>query len=97
MCTTIKLRLKKHQSKKSSRNKYDTAKLENENYLKAFTLSLKNRYQVLENNTPAKEDAHEQSHICRQLFVGHVVALAPMRKKETLHRMINFFITLPSS
>ena len=26
--------------------------------------------------------AHEQSHIRRQLFVDHVVAFAPMRKKE---------------
>ena len=31
---------------------------------------------------------HKQNHICRQLFVGHVMAFAPMRKKEKFHRMI---------
>ena len=59
MCTTIKLRLKKHQSKKSSRNKYDTAKLENEDYFKSFTISLNKRYQVLENRRPTKEENEE--------------------------------------
>ena len=57
--TTIKLRLKKHQSKKSSRVKYDTAKLENQDYLKAFTISLKKKYQVLGNRAPAKENNEE--------------------------------------
>ena len=28
------------------------------------------------------------SHICRQLFVGHVVALQSLRKKENFYRMI---------
>ena len=38
--------------------------------------------------------AHEQSHIFRQLFVGHVVALAPMRKKENFHRMIKLIMII---
>ena len=60
MCTTITLRFKKkHQSRKRSRVKSDTAKLENEDYLKAFTISLKKKNQVLENRTPAKEDNEE--------------------------------------
>ena len=49
VCTTIRLRLKrKPKEKKSARVKYDTAKLRNENILKTFTISLRNRYQVLE-------------------------------------------------
>ena len=50
---------KKHQSKKSSRVKYDTAKLENEDYFKSFTISLNKRYQVLENRRPTKEENEE--------------------------------------
>ena len=37
--------------------------------------------------------AHEQSHICKQLSVGHVMALAPIIKRENFHRLINFFIS----
>ena len=49
VCTTIKLRLKrKPEEKKSVRVRYDTTKLRNESILKTFTISLRNRYQVLE-------------------------------------------------
>ena len=32
--------------------------------------------------------AHEQTIICRQLFVGHVVGSRPMKRKKDLLRMI---------
>ena len=32
--------------------------------------------------------AHEQTIICRQLFVGHVVGSRPMKRKKNLLRMI---------
>ena len=49
VCTTIKLRLKnKPKENKNTRVKYDTAKLKNENILKTFAITLRNRYEVLE-------------------------------------------------
>ncbi|CAJ1053313.1 putative craniofacial development protein 2-like [Xyrichtys novacula] len=49
VCTTIKLRLKKrHKERKSTRIKYDTAKLKNQIILKTFAIHLRNRYHILE-------------------------------------------------
>ena len=38
--------------------------------------------------TQLDDIAHEQTIICRQLFLGHVVDSRPMKKKTNLHRMI---------
>ena len=38
-------------------------------------------------------NAHEYTIICRQLFAGHVVDSRPMKRKNTIHRMIVLFIT----
>lgn len=57
VCTMVKLRLRKQpKEKKSTRVKYDTAKLNNEDILKSFTISLRNRYQVLEDEGPGVEE-----------------------------------------
>ena len=38
--------------------------------------------------TQLDDIAHEQTIICRQLFLGLVVDSRPMKKKTNLHRMI---------
>ena len=53
VCTTVKLRLRRMPMvKKCTRTKYDTAKLKNEDILKTFSITLRNRYQVLEDEAP---------------------------------------------
>ena len=37
---------------------------------------------------------HEQTIICRQLFVGHVVGSRPMERKKAMRRMITFVVGL---
>ena len=57
VCTTAKLRLRSQpKEKKGIRVKYDTTKLKNENILKTFSVALKNRYRVLEDEGLAVED-----------------------------------------
>ncbi len=43
--------------------------------------------------------AHEQTIICKQLFVDHVVGSWPMKRKDKMHRMImiNICSTVPST
>ena len=56
VCTTIKLRLRKQPNKTQSvRVKYDTAKLKNEDTRRTFPITLRNRYQVLEDEWPEVE------------------------------------------
>ena len=40
--------------------------------------------------------AHEQTIICRQLFVGHVVGSRPMKRKTNLFRMTIMFVPTKS-
>lgn len=59
VCTEIQLILKRQQSKKFSRMKYNTEELEREDVLKALSITLRNRYDVLREKTPAVEDSDE--------------------------------------
>ncbi len=60
VCTTIKLRLKtKPREKKNTRVKYNTTRLKNEAILKTFTINLRNRLQVLEDEETGIEDNEE--------------------------------------
>ena len=43
---------------------------------------------IICSKTRLDSTAHEQSIICRQFFVGHVVGCWPMEGKKKLHRMI---------
>ena len=57
VCTTVKLRLRSQpKEKKGIRVKYDKTKLKNENILKTFSVALKNRYRVLEDEGLAVEE-----------------------------------------
>ena len=38
--------------------------------------------------TKLEDIAHEQTIICRQLFVGHVVGSRPMKSKKNSQQMI---------
>lgn len=60
MCTKIKLRLRKAWKEKvACEVKYNTAKLENEQLLKAFNITLHNRYQALVKEEPEVEEKEE--------------------------------------
>ena len=60
VCTKIQLRLRKAPKEKvECRVKYNTAKLENEQVLKAFNITLTNRYEALENKEPEVEKEEE--------------------------------------
>lgn len=60
VCTKIMLRLRKAPKEKiECRVKYNTAKLENEQVLKAFNITLSNRYGALENEEPEVEEEEE--------------------------------------
>ena len=57
---------------------------EREKYVFSFTHE---QYSIC-SQTQLDDIAHEQTIICRQLFLGHVVDSRPMKKKTNLHRMI---------
>ena len=55
----IQLRLKRHQGQTKFRNKFDTEKLENKDFLKTFSITLRNKYDLLEDETPVEEEGDE--------------------------------------
>ena len=57
VCTKIQLRLKRHQGQTKFRNKFDTEKLENKDFLKTFSITLRNKYDLIEDETPVEEGA----------------------------------------
>ena len=60
VCAKVKLRLQKQPNKPNKiRTKFDIQKLKKEDALNAFTIELKNRYQVLEDETPSVLDEDE--------------------------------------
>ena len=56
VCTKIQLRLKRHQIQTKLRNKFDTEKLENKDFLKTFGITLRNKYDLLEDEIPVEEE-----------------------------------------
>ena len=57
-------------------------------------VSFTHEQNIICNHTQLDDIAHEQTTICLQLFVGHVMGSLPMKRKKNLHRMI---ITFESS
>ena len=75
VCTTIRLKLKRPpRQKKTGRVKYDTSKLGNEDTLKEFKVTLRNRYQVLQQEGG---DLEEDQHKVADTVLGN------LRKKKT--------------
>ena len=56
------------------------------------TVSFMHVQNIICSQTQLDGIAHEQTIICRQLFVGHVVGCQPMKRKKNLLRMIMLFI-----
>lgn len=70
VCMEVKLRLRTNPREKGrTRTKYDTAKLKDEDTRKAFTIALKNRYGVLEEEEIEHEDEHDEEDIEREFNV----------------------------
>ena len=88
VCTTIKLRLKTQpKEKKNNRVKYDTAKLKEKDILKTFTIQLRNRYQVLEEEAPEVEEDEEVERDSERMErayveVAEAVLGRPRKKKK---------------
>ena len=49
-------------------------------------VSFTNEQNIVCSQTQLDDIVHEQTIICRQLFVGHVVGFRPMKRKKNLHR-----------
>ena len=68
---------------------YDTTKLKNENILKTFSIAVKNRYQVLEDEGLAAEDDGEEIERDFQVMGKAYTAVAegvlgrPRKRKKT--------------
>ena len=64
----VKLRLRKQQSKEqgSIRTRYDTNKLKEKNVLETFKITLQNRYQALEEESP---DGEEEDEIEKEFLI----------------------------
>ena len=58
------------------------------------TVSFMHVQNIICSQTQLDGIAHEQTIICRQLFVGHVVGSQPMKRKKNLPRMIVITILL---
>ena len=56
------------------------------------TVSFMHVQNIICSQTQLDGIAHEQTIICRQLFVGHVVGCQPMKRKKNLLRMIIIII-----
>ena len=87
VCTTIKLRLKTQtKGKKNNRVKYDTAKLKEKDILKTFTIRLRNRYQVLEEEAPEVEEDEEVERDSKMIEEAYIevaeAVLGKPRKKK---------------
>ena len=54
---------------------YDTTKLKNENILKTFSIAVKNRYQVLEDEGLAVEEESEEIERDSQVMGRHTLQL----------------------
>ena len=54
---------------------YDTTKLKNENILKTFSIAVKNRYQVLEDEGLAAEEESEEIERDSQVMGRHTLQL----------------------
>ncbi|KAJ8360365.1 hypothetical protein SKAU_G00168900 [Synaphobranchus kaupii] len=82
------LKLKKHlKERKSMRVKYDTDKLKSEDILKTFTITLRNRYQVLEDEEPVvdeEEEVERDSQVMEKAYieVAEAVLGKPRKKKK---------------
>ena len=87
VCTTMKLRLKKQQKEnKSSRVKYETAKLKDETILKTFSISLQNRFQALEKEAEGSGDEEVEcdAQIMEKAYkeVAEAVLGRPRKKRK---------------
>ena len=51
-------------------------------------VSFTNVQKIICSQTQLDGIAHEQTIICRQLYVGHVVSSRPMKRKKNLLRII---------
>ena len=74
VCMKVKLRLRKQQSKEqgSIRTRYDTNKLKEKNVLEAFKITLQNRYQVLEEESPdgdEEDEIEKEFHIMEEAYM----------------------------
>ena len=52
------------------------------------TVSFTHVQNIICSQTQLEGIAHEQTIICRQLYVGHVVSSRPMKRKKNLLRII---------
>ena len=82
-----KLRLRKAPKEKvECRLKYNTSKLENEQVLKAFNITLRNKYQALENEEPELEEEEEVERDFRVMTKADILAaetvLVRLQKKK---------------
>lgn len=88
VCTTVKLRLRtKQKEKKSTRVKYNTTKLKDEAILKTFTINLRNRFQVLEDEELGiedNEDVERDSQVLEKAYteVAEAILGRPRKNKK---------------
>lgn len=75
VCSRIKLRLRKQPNKpRSVRGKYDTVKLKNEDNRRTYTITLRNRYQVLEDEGPEVAENEEAERNCQMMEKAYTEA-----------------------
>lgn len=75
VCSRIKLRLRKQPNKpRSVRVKYDTVKLKNEDNRRTYTITLRNRYQVLEDEGPEVAENEEAKRNCQMMEKAYTEA-----------------------
>ena len=88
VCMKVKLRLRNEpKGAKSIRERYDTAKLRDENTRKAFSITLKNRYQILEEEGTEQaegEDIERDFKVMEKAYteVAETVLGRPRKKKK---------------
>ena len=89
VCMKVKLRLRNEpKGEKSTRVRYDTAKLRDENIRKAFSIALKNRYQMLEEERTEQaegEDIERDFKVMEKAYteVAETVLGRPRKKKKS--------------
>lgn len=89
VCTTEKFRLKRApRQRTNNRVKYETSKLRDEDVLKAFNITLKNRYQILEQEEEVSGEDHREVErdfeVMRKAYtkVADAVLAKPRKKKK---------------
>ena len=87
VCTTIKLRLRRPRGRRNARRvKYETSRLGNEDVLRAFNITLRNRYQALEEDELENDynEVERDFEVLRKAYTetAETVLGKPRKKKK---------------